>query len=126
MPDRDDLDRAACEALRKAGDVAGVLRRVQHFAVFPKREQADGFRDRIEYAGYNVTATDEKTAGGRKGWVVDFQTTMAVDLDSVRRHTRALEREVAAWHGEYLGWQTERVRPLEVAGNVRAYEPRRR
>jgi regulator of RNase E activity RraB len=98
-------NREVIDRLREHGDQIEIARKIDHFAVFAKRDDRDAFARYLADHGYHVSETGDP-ADGRFEVAFD-RVDPPADIDDV---TIELFRAARKHHGEYDGWGCEAAR----------------
>lgn len=116
MPDEQGLrqvgDLRVIMALAEAGDDGETPRDIEHAALFPDREAADKFVEKIKEDGFRVDGVDQTEAEPEDGgdpvtvWMVQFSNHSDVNPQTITPVTWGLETLAAECGGQYDGWQT--------------------
>jgi hypothetical protein len=96
-------DMEVLEVLRKQGDDGTTSRRIEHWAYFPAKADAEQYAKWAGEQGYQTKPARESKDGQ---FVVSFSHEGVLELTAITSHTIRLNRTAKEHRGEYDGWET--------------------
>lgn len=119
-PDRHGMrqigDQRVLVALAEAGDKSEVPRDIEHVALFPSKQTAEGFAAKVGEEGFRIDRVEEVEQDPEEGadndeadgprWCVEFANESAAELADILPVTAHLEDLADECGGAYDGWQT--------------------
>lgn len=98
-------DSKTVEVLRDAGDVADIVRRIDHWSFFKAKSDAKKFIAWME--GEDFVLQDLKRTKPLIGkWVVQYYRSDSPELYTINHITFQLRHKSSELNGEYDGWET--------------------
>ena len=98
-------DSKVVEALRKSGDDAEIVRRIDHWSFFGAKSDAKKFIAWLE--GEEFSLQDLRRTKPLTGeWMVQFFRNDSPELYTINRITFQLRHKSSELNGKYDGWET--------------------
>ncbi|MES2520203.1 MAG: DUF695 domain-containing protein [Bacteroidota bacterium] len=98
-------DSKVVYSLVENGDKLIKARKVNHFAYFNSKKDAEKFKDEIQKIGYQIEKIN-KNSDNTFPYSVLFWKEQYVDLNSINQTTVILREVSKKCNGEYDGWET--------------------
>lgn len=104
-------DSKVVEALKKSGDLAQIKRRIDHWAYFKSKSNAEAFIDWVVEQGFSLESMDQ-TRSSSGDWMVQFHRLDSPELYTINGITYSLRHKAIELEGEYDGWETSVVKVM--------------
>jgi len=98
-------DSKTVEALREAGDVAKIVRRIDHWSFFKAKSDAKKFIAWLEDEKFSLQDL-RRTKPLAGDWMVQFYRPDSPELYTINHITFQLRHKASELNGKYDGWET--------------------